>query len=164
MNLMAVFTLSYCFLLAPRIGWGGFSKRVWKNWHDNWTLGLAGTAMVASEWWSWGQLTTPAWLFTSDRLRIEIVGLASSALGPARLAAQSVLLTTCSFTYQFSFSMSAAASVRVGNLLGAGSVFSLSDRNMRLIFDRTGSCTGVLKGSAMGRHRCWPNQQLHHAR
>lgn len=26
---------------------------MFKNWHDNWTLGLAGTAMVASEWWSW---------------------------------------------------------------------------------------------------------------
>lgn len=106
MNLMAIFTVAYCWLMAPRTGWGGFSKQILTNWGENWSLGCAGTAMVASEWWCW-----------------EIVGLSSSFLGATTLAAQSVLLTTCSFTYQFSFAMSAAASVRVGNLLGAGSEF-----------------------------------------
>lgn len=76
-------------------------------------------------WWSW-----------------EIVGLASSYIGPRALAAQSVLsrslytrvpiqltaclilyfsiaVTTSALFYQLPYAVSAAAAVRVGNLLGA---------------------------------------------
>lgn len=58
--------------------------------------------MTASEWWSW-----------------EIIGLASSFLGPEALAAQSVLLTSASLFYQVPYALSVAGAVRVGNLLGA---------------------------------------------
>lgn len=51
MNLMAVFTVGYCWLVAPRTGWGGFSKQILQDWGENWKLGVAGTAMVASEWY-----------------------------------------------------------------------------------------------------------------
>ena len=40
----------YAYFYAPRDAWGGFS---WAIFHDlgiNIKLGLAGTAMVASEW------------------------------------------------------------------------------------------------------------------
>ncbi|KAG8984206.1 hypothetical protein FRB93_006694 [Tulasnella sp. JGI-2019a] len=66
-------------------------------------LGLAGVGQTASEWWSW-----------------ELVGLAASLLGPVTLASQSVLLVSTSTSYQLSFAISAGASVRIGNLLGAG--------------------------------------------
>lgn len=46
--------------------------------------------------------------------------LAAALLGPTALAAQSVLLSTCSTLYQFPAALGVAASVRVGNLLGAG--------------------------------------------
>ncbi|KAF6749045.1 mate-domain-containing protein [Ephemerocybe angulata] len=64
-------------------------------------LGLAGVGQVCSEWWAW-----------------ELVMLAASVLGPTALASQSVLLTSCSATFQAPFSIGVASSVRIGNLLG----------------------------------------------
>jgi hypothetical protein len=92
----------------------------------NFRLGLAGIAMVGSEWWCW-----------------EIVGLATSYLGPTALAAQSVLreslppisrlqltkkvckthfpvssfcsVTTASLFYQCQYALSVAAAVRIGS-------------------------------------------------
>ncbi|KAJ3911849.1 hypothetical protein F5877DRAFT_54838, partial [Lentinula edodes] len=52
-------------------------------------------------WWAW-----------------ELVGLAASLLGPTALAAQSVLLVSCSTTYQVPFSLGQPTSVRIGQLLG----------------------------------------------
>ncbi|KAJ3770568.1 multidrug Oligosaccharidyl-lipid polysaccharide flippase [Lentinula raphanica] len=65
------------------------------------TLGLGGVGQTASEWWAW-----------------ELVGLAASLLGPTALAAQSVLLVSCSTTYQVPFALGVATSVRIGQLLG----------------------------------------------
>lgn len=42
-------------------------------------------------------------------------GLASSFLGPTALAAQSVLLTSASLTYQVPYSLAVAAAVRAGS-------------------------------------------------
>jgi len=44
--------------------------------------------------------------------------VAASLLGPVVLAAQSVLLVSASTTFQAPYSLSIAAAVRVGNLLG----------------------------------------------
>ncbi|KAJ3970492.1 mate-domain-containing protein, partial [Lentinula raphanica] len=65
------------------------------------TLGLGGVGQTASEWWAW-----------------ELVGLAASLLGPTALAAQSVLLVSCSTTYQVAFALGVATSVRIGQLSG----------------------------------------------
>ncbi|KAJ4475593.1 mate-domain-containing protein [Lentinula aciculospora] len=65
------------------------------------TLGLGGVGQTASEWWAW-----------------ELIGLAASLLGPTALAAQSVLLVSCSTTYQVPFALGIATSVRIGQLLG----------------------------------------------
>ncbi|SCV69552.1 BQ2448_2572 [Microbotryum intermedium] len=102
MNVMFIVSVIYAVLRAPRDAWGGFSKEVFHDLGLNITLGLAGSAAVVSEWWSW-----------------EIVGLASSFLGPTALAAQSVLLTSASLFYQIPYALSVAAAVRAGNLLGA---------------------------------------------
>ncbi|KAK4052808.1 ethionine resistance protein [Microbotryomycetes sp. JL201] len=102
MHCMFLTSIVYAVWFAPRDAWGGFSKDIFRNLGLNIKLGLAGTAMVASEWWCW-----------------EVVGLASSFLGPTALAAQSVLLTSASLFYQIPYSLSVAAAVRVGNLLGA---------------------------------------------
>ncbi|GAA6060186.1 hypothetical protein JCM10212_005187 [Sporobolomyces blumeae] len=101
-NVMFVTLLVWSILYAPRTAWGGFDKRMFTSLGLNCRLGLAGIAMVGSEWWCW-----------------EIVGLATSYLGPTALAAQSVLLTTASLFYQCQYALSVAAAVRVGNLLGA---------------------------------------------
>ncbi|WFD29100.1 hypothetical protein MSPP1_000105 [Malassezia sp. CBS 17886] len=96
-----------CFLqcmMVSRGTWDGWSRKALDlaalktcAW-----LGFAGLLSLASEWWAW-----------------EIVGLVTAALGTTALAAQSVLLITSSITYQLPYGASVAASVRVGNLLGA---------------------------------------------
>ncbi|GAA6009666.1 hypothetical protein JCM10207_004147 [Rhodosporidiobolus poonsookiae] len=101
-NVMFLVLLVYAILRAPRNAWGGLTPDVVKDLGLNISLGLAGVGMVGSEWWSW-----------------EIVGLATSFLGPTALAAQSVLLTSASFFYQVQYALSVAAAVRIGNLLGA---------------------------------------------
>ncbi|KAK4699422.1 protein disulfide-isomerase A1, partial [Phenoliferia sp. Uapishka_3] len=97
-----LFTLAYVVYFCPRDAWGGFSSEVLCNLGPNIQLGLAGTAMVASESWAW-----------------EIISLASSYLGPKSLAAQSILGSTQGFMFQIPYSLSVAVSIRVGNLLGA---------------------------------------------
>lgn len=50
-------------------------------------------------------------------------------LGPATLAAQSIVLVSESMTFQVPFSLSVAASVRIGNLLGEGNAKRASVAN-----------------------------------
>ena len=74
-NLMFITMFLYSIFCAPRDAWGGWTPAdLLSGFGLNIKLGLAGIGMVGSEWWSW-----------------EIVGLATSFLGPTALAAQSVL-------------------------------------------------------------------------
>ena len=102
-HLMLVLGLLQCYI-APRDAWSGLSYKAFdaRGLKICWTLGLASTGAVISEWWSW-----------------EIAGLMTSWLGTTPLAAQSVLLVTSSITFQLPYAISVAAAVRVGNLLGA---------------------------------------------
>ncbi|EJD04959.1 multidrug/Oligosaccharidyl-lipid/Polysaccharide flippase [Fomitiporia mediterranea MF3/22] len=100
-NLIAIFSLIYGIFWVPRTAWYPLSHRMFTSLGILVQLGIAGVGQTASEWWSW-----------------ELVGLAASQLGPVALATQSVLLVSASATYQAPFSMSIAASVRIGNLLG----------------------------------------------
>ncbi|KAJ3077748.1 hypothetical protein HK102_004993, partial [Quaeritorhiza haematococci] len=60
-------------------------------------LGIPGIAMICSEWWAF-----------------EIVALAAGILGEDMLAAQTVVLQTCSLTYMLPLGISIAVSTRVG--------------------------------------------------
>lgn len=102
MDLMGLLLLVYSVIWAPKDAWCGLSRDVFRNWGINISLGISGILMCASEWWSW-----------------EIAALAASFLGPVPLASQSVLLITTSVFYQAAFASSSAASVRMGNLIGA---------------------------------------------
>jgi len=55
----------------------------------------------------------------AEFLAFEILTLASSYLGTTELAAQSILITIISLTFQIPFSISVAVSTRVANLIGA---------------------------------------------
>ncbi len=68
-------------------------------------LALPGMIMVAAEWFAF-----------------EILTLASSQLGTSYLAAQSVLVTVTSTTFQLPFPLSIAGSTRLANLIGANLV------------------------------------------
>jgi MATE family multidrug resistance protein len=82
--------------------WGGFDRRALKNWTPMVKLALPGLVMVLAQF-----------------LAFEILTLSSSWLGPTELAAQSVLGTITSMTFQIPFPISVAASTRIANLIGA---------------------------------------------
>ncbi|KDQ10326.1 hypothetical protein BOTBODRAFT_36427 [Botryobasidium botryosum FD-172 SS1] len=103
MNLISILSLSYGVFFAPRTAWSPISSNSFKGLGVLVRLGLAGIGQTASEWWSW-----------------EIIGLASSFLGPIALASQSVLVVTASTAWQIHNSLSIATSIRIGNLVGAG--------------------------------------------
>ncbi|KAJ3209646.1 hypothetical protein HDU83_008269 [Entophlyctis luteolus] len=66
-------------------------------------LAVSGVLMTCSEWWAW-----------------EIVALCTGLLGPAYLAAQTIVLTACSWAYTIPLGISIASTTRIGNALGAG--------------------------------------------
>lgn len=82
--------------------WNGFTKKAWQNWTPMIKLALPGVVMVEAE-----------------VLAFEILTFASSYFGVTVLAAQSVLATLTSLTFQIPFPLSIAASTRVANLIGA---------------------------------------------
>lgn len=104
-NLLPVLLFLYVMFIDGSKCWGGFSKRALTNWWVMIRLALPGMIMVEAEW-----------------LAFEIMTLLSSRFGTEYLAAQSVLATLTTISYQIPFPMSIAASTRVANLIGAGLV------------------------------------------
>jgi MATE family multidrug resistance protein len=82
--------------------WNGFTRKGLQNWGPMIKLALPGVIMVEAEC-----------------LAFEILTFASSYFGVTVLAAQSVLATLTSLTFQIPFPLSIAASTRVANLIGA---------------------------------------------
>ncbi|KAF9476806.1 MATE efflux family protein [Pholiota conissans] len=100
-NLISLLSILYGIFYAPRTAWHPLSRRMFTSLGILINLGLSGVGQTASEWWAW-----------------ELVALAAALLGPTALATQSVLLTSCSTTFQAPFALSLAVAVRIGNLLG----------------------------------------------
>lgn len=82
--------------------WNGFTWKAFQNWMPMIKLALPGLLMVEAE-----------------VLAFEIITFASSYFGVTALAAQSVLTTLTSLTFQIPFPLSIAASTRIANLIGA---------------------------------------------
>ncbi|KAH7206151.1 tyrosyl-DNA phosphodiesterase-domain-containing protein [Fusarium oxysporum] len=104
-NLLPIFLFLYVRFVDGRQCWGGFSRRALSNWWIMIRLALPGMIMVEAEW-----------------LAFEILTLLSSRFGPEYLAAQSVVTTITTLSYEIPFPMSIAASTRIANLIGAGLV------------------------------------------
>ncbi|EFY93500.1 hypothetical protein J3458_002075 [Metarhizium acridum] len=104
-SLLPILLLLYIVFIDGRQCWGGFSRRIFSNWWIMIKLALPGMIMVEAEWFAF-----------------EIMTLLAGQLGTEYLAAQSVLVTLSSISYQMPFPMSIAASTRVANLMGAGLV------------------------------------------
>ena len=102
-NLLPLLLFLYVRFVAGRSCWPGFTRRALSNWGPMIKLALPGLLMVEAEC-----------------LAFEILTLAASYFGTSMLAAQSVLATTCSLTWQIPFPLSIAASTRIANLIGAG--------------------------------------------
>ncbi|MCJ1445168.1 MAG: hypothetical protein MMC23_005673 [Stictis urceolatum] len=101
-NLLPVLLLLYVRFVAGSACWPGFTSRALKNWGPMIKLALPGLIMVEAEC-----------------LAFEILTLAASYFGTTVLAAQSVLATASSLTWQIPFPLSIAASTRIANLIGA---------------------------------------------
>lgn len=82
--------------------WNGFTRKAFSNWGPMIKLALPGVVMVEAE-----------------MVAFEILTFAASFFGTTALAAQSVLSTVSSTTYQIPFPLSIAGSTRVANLIGA---------------------------------------------
>lgn len=101
-NLMPLFLFLYVYFVGGFECWNGFTTRAFLNWGPMIRLALPGLIMVEAEC-----------------LAFEVLTLASSYLGTTALAAQSILSTIASITFQIPFPLSISGSTRVANLIGA---------------------------------------------
>jgi len=101
-NMLPLLLLLYVWKVEGSEAWGGFRKAAFRNWGPMIRLALPGMVMVVAEWFAF-----------------EILTLASGRIGTATLAAQSVLVTVTSTTFQIPFPLSIAGSTRVANFIGA---------------------------------------------
>lgn len=102
--LTALILYGYVWLCGiHRATWDGWSLQALAAWGHFLQLAVPGMLMICIEWWSF-----------------EILSLLSGLLGQIELAAQIIILTTTAFTFSLPLGFSVAASVRVGNFLGAG--------------------------------------------
>ncbi|XP_064835480.1 multidrug and toxin extrusion protein 1-like [Oncorhynchus masou masou] len=101
---LAVFL--YCYIV-----WQGLHKATWEGWSadclQEWgqfiSLAIPSMLMLCLEWWTY-----------------EIGGFLAGLISEVELGAQSVVYQLAVITYMFPLGFSVAASVRVGNALGAG--------------------------------------------
>ncbi|KAK6512068.1 hypothetical protein TWF481_000965 [Arthrobotrys musiformis] len=102
--LMPLLLFLYVVFIRGSECWGGFSKKAisLKSWGPMVKLALPGLIMILSEF-----------------VAFELLTLAASYLSTRHLAAQSVLATCTSVTFQIPFALSIATSTRVANFLGA---------------------------------------------
>ncbi|KAK4199666.1 mate-domain-containing protein [Triangularia verruculosa] len=101
-NMLPLLLGLYVWKVEGKEAWGGFKKGALKNWGPMIRLALPGMIMVVAEWFAF-----------------EILTLLCGRIGVTTLAAQSVLVTITSTTFQIPFPLSIAGSTRVANLVGA---------------------------------------------
>ncbi|EAQ88023.1 hypothetical protein CHGG_04642 [Chaetomium globosum CBS 148.51] len=101
-NMLPMLLFLYVWKVDGSQAWGGFRRSALKNWGPMIRLALPGMIMVVAEWFAF-----------------EILTLASGRMGVEFLAAQSVLVTVTSTTFQIPFPLSIAGSTRLANLIGA---------------------------------------------
>ncbi|KAK3362340.1 mate-domain-containing protein [Lasiosphaeria hispida] len=101
-NLLPFLLFLYVRFVEGMECWNGLSRRAFSNWGPMIKLALPGMIMVEAQYFAF-----------------EVLTLAASQFGSAHLAAQSVLVTLTSTTFNIPFPLSIAASTRVANLIGA---------------------------------------------
>ncbi|XP_034746641.1 multidrug and toxin extrusion protein 1 [Etheostoma cragini] len=92
-----------CFRGLHKATWDGWSKECLQEWGPFLHLAIPSMLMCCLEWWLY-----------------EIAGFLAGIISEAELGAQSIVNELAIFVYMFPMGCSVAASVRVGNALGAG--------------------------------------------
>ncbi|KAJ2451978.1 ethionine resistance protein [Coemansia sp. RSA 2424] len=103
--------------------WGGWTVRALTTMPQYFQLAIPSMVMVCCEWWI-----------------LDLLALAASYLGNTTLAAQSIVINTCSLTYQLPDGLSVALCNHVGNLIGQA-----RERRARL-----SAYLGLALGAAVG--------------
>ncbi|XP_073521391.1 multidrug and toxin extrusion protein 2-like isoform X5 [Phyllobates terribilis] len=85
--------------------WGGWSRDCLQEWGSFIRLAIPSMLMVCIEWWSF-----------------EVGGFLAGLISVVELGAQAIMLELATAAYMVSVGFSVAASVRIGNALGAGDV------------------------------------------
>eukprot|EP00064_Thunnus_orientalis_P015626 superscaffoldBa00002934_g15681 len=103
--------INYIFLNILDLGIAGLHKATWDGWSreclQEWGpflhLAIPSMLMLCLEWWLY-----------------EIAGFLAGMISEVELGAQSIIYELATIAYMFPMGISVAASVRVGNALGAG--------------------------------------------
>ncbi|XP_040002248.1 multidrug and toxin extrusion protein 1-like [Xiphias gladius] len=104
--LMAVVLYVYiCWRGLHKATWGGWSLECMQEWGPYVKLAIPSMLMLCLEWWMF-----------------EFGGFLAGVISETELAAQAIVLQLTNIAYIFSIGFSVAASVRVGNALGAGNI------------------------------------------
>uniref|UniRef100_UPI003AAAEBDD multidrug and toxin extrusion protein 1-like n=1 Tax=Centroberyx gerrardi TaxID=166262 RepID=UPI003AAAEBDD len=103
---LAVFLYIYiCWRGLHKATWGGWSLDCLQEWGPFIKLAIPSMLMICLEWWMF-----------------EVGGFLAGVISEVELAAQSVVYELATIAYMFPLGFSVAASVRVGNALGAGNI------------------------------------------
>ncbi|KAK2815640.1 hypothetical protein Q5P01_026107 [Channa striata] len=103
--LAVVLFIFICWKGLHKATWGGWSIHCLQEWGSFVQLAIPSMLMLCLEWW----------LF-------EVGGFLAGVISEAELGAQSVAYQLTIIAYMLPLGMSVAASVRVGNALGAGNI------------------------------------------
>uniref|UniRef100_A0A8C4F7D7 Multidrug and toxin extrusion protein n=1 Tax=Dicentrarchus labrax TaxID=13489 RepID=A0A8C4F7D7_DICLA len=102
--LLALFLYVYiCWKGLHKATWGGWSLDCLQEWGPFVKLAIPSMLMICLSWWIF-----------------EIGGFLAGLISEVELGAQSIAYQLCIVAYMFPLGFSVAASVRVGNALGAG--------------------------------------------
>ncbi|XP_054564781.1 multidrug and toxin extrusion protein 1 [Eptesicus fuscus] len=110
-NLISQFSLAlllflYIFLKKlHQATWGGWSLECLQDWGPFFRLAVPSMLMLCMEWWAY-----------------EIGSFLSGILGMVELGAQSIVYELATIVFMIPTGFSVAASVRIGNALGAGDI------------------------------------------
>ncbi|XP_016051999.1 PREDICTED: multidrug and toxin extrusion protein 1-like [Miniopterus natalensis] len=110
-NLISQFSLAlflFLYILWKKLHqatWGGWSLECLQDWGSFFHLAIPSMLMLCMEWWAY-----------------EIGSFLSGILGMVELGAQSIVYELATVVFMVPTGFSVAASVRIGNALGAGNI------------------------------------------
>ncbi|KAM8976568.1 multidrug and toxin extrusion protein 2-like [Pelodytes ibericus] len=105
---LAMSSLLFTYIYVKKLyveTWGGWSKDCLQEWGSFIRLAIPSMLMVCIEWWSF-----------------EIGGFLAGLISVVELGAQAIMLELATAAYMIPAGFSVAASVKVGNALGAGDI------------------------------------------
>ncbi|XP_077152254.1 multidrug and toxin extrusion protein 2-like isoform X4 [Ranitomeya variabilis] len=125
---MAISLFIYIFVKKLHVQtWGGWSKDCLQEWGPFMNLAMPSMLMLCIEWWSF-----------------EIGGVLAGLISVVQLGGQAAMMQLVTVAVMFPVGLSVAASVRVGNALGAGKVEQAKKSSKVVI------CLGGLSGLTTG--------------